>query len=217
MSARRTAELAKNQEFIDRAEKIVQANGYKSWSDFMERTEGAMGDSGTEWVVIDLGAVGRITVGQAMALYAQDAETKELMHAGQPWRLNRNGDPFVIDDYKLAELESKLTAGQKRIARQINALRSDMQFDRADAVYKRITGNHMTRVEGHYPRKRILDKSGSEDTVDIAKMALGEWAVQSLENAGFTIKRVKDKKTPLLLEDIGSVQVRSFPDTEMMS
>jgi len=216
MSERRTAELAKNQEFIDRAEQIVKANGYESWSDFMERTEGAMGDSGTEWVNIDLGPVKRITVGQAMALYAQDAETKELMHAGQPWRLNRNGESFVVDDYKLAELESKLTPGQKRIARQINQLRSDMQFERADGVYKRITGNHMVKVDGHYPRKRILDKSGSEDTVDIAKMSMGEWAVQSLENSGFTIKRVQDKKTPLLLEDFGSTQVRSFQGAEMM-
>lgn len=216
MSERKTAELAKNHEFIDRSEQIVKANGYESWSDFMERTEGAMGDSGTEWVHIDLGPVNRITVGQAMALYAQDAETKELMHAGQPWRLNRNGNPFVVDDYKLAELESKLTPGQKRIARQINQLRSDMQFERADGVYKRITGNHMVQVDGQYPRKRILDKSGSEDTIDIAKLSMGEWTVQSLENSGFTITRVKDKKTPLLLEDFGSTQVRSFQGTEMM-
>ncbi len=217
MAARRTLELGKNQEFIDRAEAIVKANGYKSWADFTKRTTGSLGDASVEFVNIELGDRKRIPVGLAMAIYAQDPETKSLMHEGQPFKFHRNDlESFTVDDYKLAELEAALTPAQKTIAVAINRLRSEMQFDRADAVYKDITGNRLVKVIDHYPRKRILDQTGNPDTVDVARVAVGEWAVQSLENSGFTIKRVEDPKTPLLLSDFAETQVRAFQGTEMM-
>jgi hypothetical protein len=99
MAARRTRELAKNQEFIDRAEAIVKANGYKSWSDFTMRTGGALGDASVEWVNIVLGDRKRIPVGLAMALYAQDPETKSLMHEGQTFKFHKHDlEGFTVDD-----------------------------------------------------------------------------------------------------------------------
>ncbi len=216
MAARRTLELAKNQEFIDRAEAIVKANGYKSWADFTKRTTGSLGDASVDFVNIELGDRKRIPVGLAMALYAQDPETKSLMHEGQVFKFHRNDlQGFTVDDYKLAELEAALTPAQKTIAMAINRLRSEMQYDRADAVYKDITGNRLVKVPDHYPRQRILDQTGNPDTIDVARMAVGEWAVQSLENSGFTIQRV-NSRAPLLLSDFAETQVRAFQGTEMM-
>jgi hypothetical protein len=51
--------------------------------------------------------------------------------------------------------------------------------------------------------------------MDLGRMSMGEWAVQSLENAGFTIER-KASKAPLLLSDFAETQVRAFQGAEMM-
>ena len=91
----------------------------------------------------------------------------------------------------------------------MNRLRSDMQFDRMDEVYKLITGNYLVQVPEHYPIRRAMKLSESPD---ITK-GLGEWTIRRMEEAGYLKQRVGGN-APIVIGDFGMTQLRQVQMAE---
>lgn len=199
MNARRQV-LKREHAFRDGFAQIVKRNGYKNLAEFMADVSGTLGSHRQKYIDIGMGGYKRLTLGQALYIYAMDAETREHAHNGNEFlfRSDRNGDKFTLNDYRFAEIEAQIPDNLKRIVDQAKALHDGMFFDDLSRINKVLNGEYLTKVPGYWGINRAIDRS----TLNGVPQSWKEYLIPALENAGI-LKERTGGRAPILIGDFG--------------
>lgn len=204
-----------HQQFADKFGAIVQANGFKDLGAFLARVSGSLGPAGQEWLDVKFGPHKRITLGQALYIYASSTDegfrarvlpTRDNMgfvkKPGQTvqFRESDNEQPFNIDEKDLDRVEAAIPENLRRIVDQGKALYDATFFEQLSKVNKRLKGYFLDKVTGYFGIKLIRKAGPDRGTPSNWKGSM----VRALEEAGFMQERTGASLAPVAIGDFGS-------------
>lgn len=197
--------LAMQHSFQDGMEAIVRRRGYKDLGEFLARVSGTLGSAAQETIDIKIGDTPRITLGQAMYIYALDPSTREKAHAGQLFTFgdDPDGPKFRLTDELFNKVEAALTDEQKRLVDEIKTSYDRTFFDSLSEVNKLLNGVYLDKVAGYWGVKRAMKQS---DNPDVGK-GWEQLVVRALHNAAMLQERVGGS-APIVIGDFGVDVIR---------
>ena len=184
-------------------EAAIQA-GYNGIGDLLEKVSGTRGEQGRKFIEVGVGGRKKLTLGEAMKLYAMDPETKEQVINGRKinWDNSRTAPAFNVTAADFAAIARALTPEQRKLVNALKAIRESFRGDLAKA-HKRLKGFEPPWVEQYEPRR--VNPEGT----DPGKALGGSATEQLLEDAGF-LKAREGGITPLLVGDFLTDWTRSI-------
>lgn len=198
---RRSLEI--DHEFRDQMAEIVTRNGFKSMGEFMARVSGTLGDGAQQFVDVAVGGFERLTMGQALYIYASstDRDFMSRLRAGQPFQFGdaRTDETFKLTEADLYAVEQAIPANLRRIVDESKLAYDQHFFDRLSNVNKRLKGYHLEKVPGYFGVK--LNRDFSEQR-GVPTNWRGNY-IRAMEEAGYMQQRVGPSKTPVLIGDFG--------------
>ncbi|MCC6229861.1 MAG: hypothetical protein IT432_11610 [Phycisphaerales bacterium] len=207
MARGRRLALGMQHEFQDAMEGLVRKRGYKDLGEFLARVSGTLGSASQQTIDIGIGDVAsnpngakRLTLGQAMYIYALDGATRAKAHAGQMFTFgdDPDGPKFRLTDNDFNRIEAALTADQKALVDEIKAAYDRTFFDRLSEVNKRLNGVYLDKVAGYWGIKRAMKQS---DNPDVGK-GWEQLVVRALHNAAMLQERTGGS-APIVVGDFG--------------
>lgn len=207
MARGRRLSLGMQHGFQDAMEGLVRKRGYKDLGEFLARVSGTLGSASQETIDVSIGDVARnpngakrLTLGQAMYVYALDAATRAKAHAGQMFTFGEDpdGPKFRLTDDDFNRVEAALTADQKALVDEIKKEYDRTFFDRLSEVNKRLNGVYLDKVAGYWGIKRAMKQS---DNPDVGK-GWEQLVVRALHNAAMLQERTGGS-APIVIGDFG--------------
>ncbi len=206
---------AMHQKFSDAFGAIVQANGYANLGKFLAEVSGTLGPEGQKTVDVQFGPHKRLTLGQALYIYASSKDegfrarvlpkidaNGMVKSAGQTVQFKDadNEQPFNIDDSDLARVSKAIPSNLKAIVDQGKAEYDATFFEQLSRVNKRLKGYFLEKVPGYWGIKLIRKAGPDRGTPSNWKGA----AIRALEAAGFMQERTGASKAPISIGDFGT-------------
>lgn len=176
---------------------VVRRGGWGSIGEAMAQTAGVRGRASQHTIDVDLGAIKRVSLGQAMEILAVDKTTGgRITRGNQIVFRTRGNNPVNVTPEAIATLREKVGAKRLALIDDVAALITEHFQGDLFAALKAIKGWQPEHTDWYHPTRRKMELSHDPDKYNGWAGAMNS----HLEDAGFTKNR-EGGKTPYVIGD----------------
>lgn len=187
---------------LNRLNDLAVKAGWKNLTDAKNQMDLNAGRGTRQMIEVTIGGrPEKISLGEAMHIYAMDEQTRALIAAGVGTQgAGRRGKKYDLTIEDMDAIAAKLTDQQREFVDGVKAM-METNSEQAFAAVKQLKGYEPERVPGYFPRRRRTSQSENAGLPEIARDGT---VTRYLENLGFTKERDHTggpKSSPIIVGD----------------